>query len=80
MATRDAFALMPLIEQRPLLMIAGTRAVTSWMSVEAFQRATGPKELAWIDGASHVDLYDQEKHVGPAVERLVRFFAGSWPG
>jgi uncharacterized protein len=75
MAAFDAFAPIPLIGQRPLLMIAGTRAVTSWMSVEAFQKATGPKELAWIDEASHVDLYDEEKYVGSAVEKLVRFFA-----
>ena len=73
MATFDAFALIPLIGQRPLLMIVGTRAVTSWMSVEAFQKATGPKEFDWIDGASHVDLYDKEQHVGPAVEKMVRF-------
>jgi fermentation-respiration switch protein FrsA (DUF1100 family) len=64
-----------LIGQRPLLMIAGTRAVTSWMSIEAFQKATGPKELNWIDGASHVDLYDREQYVGPAVGKLARFLA-----
>jgi fermentation-respiration switch protein FrsA (DUF1100 family) len=75
MATFDAFALVPLIGQRPLLMIAGARAVTSWMSIEAFQRATGAKELDWIDEASHVDLYDKERYVGPAVEKLARFFA-----
>jgi fermentation-respiration switch protein FrsA (DUF1100 family) len=74
MATFDAFAPVPLIGQRPLLMIVGTRAVTSWMSVEAFQRATGSKELHWIDGASHVDLYDKERYVGPAVEKLTAFF------
>jgi hypothetical protein len=74
MATFDAFAPIPLIGQRPLLMIVGTRAVTSWMSIEAFQNATGPKELDWIDGASHVDLYDREQYVGPAVEKLARFF------
>jgi uncharacterized protein len=77
MATFDAFALIPLIGQRPLLMIAGTRAVTSWMSIEAFQKAAGPKELHWIDRASHVDLYDKEQYVGPAVEKLARFFAGN---
>jgi fermentation-respiration switch protein FrsA (DUF1100 family) len=74
MAIFDAFALVPLIGRRPLLMIAGTRAVTSWMSVEAFQEAVGPKELHWIEGASHVDLYDKEQHVGPAAEKLTAFF------
>ena len=56
-------------------MVVGTRAVTAWMSIEAFQKATGPKEFHWIDGASHVDLYDKEQYVGPAVEKLARFFA-----
>jgi len=73
-ATFDAFASIPLIGQRPLLLIAGTRAVTSWMSVAAFQRAVGPKELHWIDGASHVDLYDKEQYVDPAIEKLTAFF------
>ncbi|MGW2934234.1 alpha/beta hydrolase [Streptomyces sp. NPDC001156] len=75
MATFDAFASVPLIGQRPLLMIVGTRAVTSWMSVEAFQRAIGPKEIHWIDGASHVDLYDKGEYVDPAVDVLADFFA-----
>ncbi|WP_182873763.1 alpha/beta hydrolase [Microbispora sp. H10670] len=74
MAAFDAFAPIPLIGRRPLLMIVGTRAVTSWMSIEAFQRATGPKEIFRIDGASHVDLYDKEKYVDPAVERIAGFF------
>ncbi|MGK3109433.1 alpha/beta hydrolase [Streptomyces sp. WAC05858] len=75
MATFDAFSPIPLIGQRPLLMIVGTRAVTSWMSVEAFQRAIGPKEVHWINGASHVDLYDKKQHVDPAIEKLAGFFS-----
>jgi hypothetical protein len=74
MATFDAFALIPLIGQRPLLMIVGTTAVTSWMSIEAFQKAVGPREVHWIDGASHVDLYDKEQYVAPAVDKLTGFF------
>ena len=74
MAAFDAFAPIPLIGRRPMLMVAGTRAVTAWMSVEAFQAAVGPREFHWIDGASHVDLYDKEQYVGPAVEKLASFF------
>ena len=77
MAVFDAFALVPLVGQRPLLMIAGTRAVTSWMSVEAYQKAVGPKEFRWVEGASHVDLYDKEQYVGPALQKLTEFFARS---
>jgi fermentation-respiration switch protein FrsA (DUF1100 family) len=70
----DAFRFADLIAPRPLLMIVGSEAVTSWMAVEAFQNARSPKELHWIDGASHVDLYDKEQYVDPAVAKLTEFF------
>jgi fermentation-respiration switch protein FrsA (DUF1100 family) len=76
-ATFDAFYAVELIAPRPLLLIAGRNAVTSWMSVEAFQKATGPKELHWIEGASHVDLYDKDEYVTPAVAKLADFFKQS---
>ncbi|HEU5032601.1 MAG TPA: alpha/beta hydrolase [Spirillospora sp.] len=79
-AAFDAFASVPLIGPRPLLMIVGTRAVTSWMSVEAYQKATGPKEIHWVDGASHVDLYDAERYVEPAAEKLAAFFTTALTG
>ncbi|MFF3979773.1 alpha/beta hydrolase [Streptomyces sp. NPDC001828] len=74
MVSFDAFRFVDLIAPRPLLMIVGSASVTSWMAVEAFQSARGPKELHWIDGASHVDLYDKEQYVGPAVAKLTDFF------
>jgi uncharacterized protein len=77
LATFDAFYAVELIVPRPLLLIAGRDAVTSWMSVEAFQKAAGPKELHWIEGASHVDLYDKDEYVTPAVAKLADFFKQS---
>jgi fermentation-respiration switch protein FrsA (DUF1100 family) len=58
-------------------MIAGRAAVTSWMSIHAFQNVTGPKELHWIDGASHNDLYYKEQYVGPAITKLTDFFTSN---
>jgi fermentation-respiration switch protein FrsA (DUF1100 family) len=75
MATFDAFAAVPLIGQRPLLLIVGREAVTAWMAVEAYQMAVGPKELVWIEGASHVDLYDKPEYVGPALDKLTDFYS-----
>ncbi|HET6293006.1 MAG TPA: alpha/beta hydrolase [Kribbella sp.] len=71
----DALRAVDLISPRPLLMIVGREAVTAWMSVEAFQRAQGPKELTWIEGASHTDLYDKDEYVTPAVAKLTNFYA-----
>jgi uncharacterized protein len=73
-ATFDAFSSLDLLAPRPLYMIVGREAVTSWMSVEAFQRASGPKDLVWIDGAMHTDLYDKDEYVKPAVAKLTDFF------
>ncbi|MFG2910348.1 alpha/beta hydrolase [Kitasatospora sp. NPDC048286] len=74
MALHDAFLAVPLIGPRPVLQIIGEHAVTAWMAVEAHQRATGPKELHRIAGAGHVDLYDKEEYVAPAVDKLADFY------
>jgi len=73
----DAFRFLGLIGPRPLLMIVGREAVTSWMSIRALQNATGPKELHWIDGASHNDLYYKEQYVGPGITKLADFFTSN---
>lgn len=68
----DAFRFIDLITPRPLLMIVGREAITSWMTTEAFERAQEPKQLTWIEGAGHVALYD--KYVPQAVTHLTDFF------
>ncbi|MEV6286178.1 alpha/beta hydrolase [Kribbella sp. NPDC051770] len=74
MASFDAFAGVGLIQQ-PLLMLVGTRAETAWMTVEAFRLATEPKRVHWVEGASHVDLYDKPEYVDPAIKELAAFYA-----
>ncbi|MEU8581963.1 alpha/beta hydrolase [Streptomyces abikoensis] len=73
-ASFDAFHAVPLIAPRPPLQIVGSRAVTSWMAGEIHQHATGPKELHWIEGAGHVDLYDKEQYIDPAIDKLTDFY------
>lgn len=77
LASFDAFHAVPLIAPRPLLQVVGTRAVTSWMAVEVHQRAAGPTELHWIEGASHVDLYDKKEYIDPAVGKLAAYFGAA---
>ncbi|GAA4611352.1 hypothetical protein GCM10023195_47990 [Actinoallomurus liliacearum] len=33
------------------------------------------KEIHWVDGAGHVDLYDRKQYVDLVVEKLAGFFA-----
>lgn len=77
MASSDVFHAVPLIGPRPMLQILGEHAVTAWMGLEAHRRATGPAEVHWIEGASHVDLYDKQEFIGPAVDKLTAYFSES---
>lgn len=47
------------ISPRPLLLIAGDQAHSREFSEDAYAAAAEPKELVWIPGAGHVDLYDR---------------------
>jgi fermentation-respiration switch protein FrsA (DUF1100 family) len=75
MASSDVFCSVPLIGPRPILQILGEHAVTAWMGLEAHRRATGPAEIHWIKGASHVDLYDKREYIDLAVDKLTDYFA-----
>lgn len=70
----DGFAFVGMIAPRPLLMIMGSDADTRWIGEKAFAAAAEPKHLHWIEGASHVDLYDRDAYVTPVVTRLAGFF------
>jgi fermentation-respiration switch protein FrsA (DUF1100 family) len=73
--TWDAAANMDLITQ-PLLMIAGSKADTRYMTDEAFPKAihAKSKELFLIDGATHIQTYWKPEYVNKAVGKLVGFF------
>ena len=76
----DPFLSVDLIAPRPLLLIVGREAATAWMSIEAYQKASAPKELCWIDGATHVALYDRQEYVTPALAKLSGFFRSHLTG
>ena len=60
-----------LIAPRPVLMVAGANAQTLWMTKDAYNQASEPKELFLIDGETHVSLYD---NVSQSVPKLDEFF------
>jgi len=73
--TWDATTNMDLITQ-PLLMIAGSKADTKYMTDEAFPKATNArtKELFILDGATHIESYWKPAYVNKAASKLVDFF------
>jgi hypothetical protein len=73
-ASYASYDRIEMISPRPLLMIAGDKADTLYFSKQAIKAAKDPKELFQIKGATHVDLYDKEEYVGPAVEKMAAFF------
>ncbi|MYM22193.1 hypothetical protein GTP46_06005 [Duganella sp. FT135W] len=60
------------IAPRPLLFIAGDQAHSKEFSEEAYRLAAEPKELAWVAGAGHVDLYDRITLI--PWDKLTKFF------
>lgn len=62
---------LELIAPRPLLFISGDKAHSREFSEDAYKKASEPKELFWVKGASHVDLYDKADLVK---DKLVAFF------
>lgn len=73
--TWDAAANMDLINQ-PLLMIAGSKADTKYMTDEAFGKAVNAKnkELFVLEGATHIQSYWKPEYVSKAVTKLADFF------
>ncbi|MEY2692072.1 MAG: hypothetical protein RIT03_462 [Bacteroidota bacterium] len=71
----DASANMDLINQ-PLVMIAGSKADSFYMTEDAFKKATNTKskELFLIDGATHIQTYWKPEYVSQAVNKLNDFF------
>lgn len=72
----DATDQIELIGQ-PLLMIAGSKADSLYMTEGAFAKATGTadKELFKIDGGTHIETYWVPQYVDAAMGKLTPFFA-----
>ncbi|KYH23772.1 alpha/beta hydrolase family protein [Halalkalicoccus paucihalophilus] len=70
----DPYADVDKIAPRPLLIVAGTEASSLPYSEDAIEQAGQNAELFTIEGATHVDLYDRDEYIAPAVDKLTEFF------
>ena len=73
--TWDATDQLELIDQ-PLLLMAGSKADSLYMSKEAYEKATGTKdkELFLVDGATHIQTYYVPEYVDRFVAKLQDFY------
>ncbi len=60
----------------PYLGIYGQKAMsdTAPLTINFYKAASEPKELFEVPGATHVSLYDSDKHVDQAIDRMDKFF------
>ena len=77
----DATNQIELVDQ-PLLMIAGSKADSLYMTEEAFSKASGTKdkELFKIDGATHIETYWVPQYVDATMRKLTEFFGKTLKG
>ena len=61
------------ISPRPMLFITGDQAHSKEFSEDAYKRAVEPKELYYVPGAGHVDLYDRVNLI--PFDKLTSFFS-----
>lgn len=63
------------ISPRPILFIVGERAESAYFSRDAYAKASEPKEIFVVPGASHVDLYDIPRYMSVSLKKLDSFFS-----
>ena len=60
----------------PLLIIHGKndKYCLPRFAQEVFDKAGEPKVIMWVDAPNHIDLYDVEKYLEPAVNKTIEWF------
>lgn len=64
------------VSPTPLLIVHGRndKYCLPKYAQQVYEQAGEPKEILWLDTTNHIDLYDNEKYVVPAISRIVEWF------
>jgi uncharacterized protein len=64
------------VSPTPLLIIHGKndKYCLPKFVQQVYEEASEPKEILWLDTTNHIDLYDNEKYVSPAITKIVEWF------
>ena len=73
--TFNAISQAPLVAPTPLLIVHGTTdtALLPEKAQAAFDAASEPKRLVWIETHNHIELYDQDPYVSQAVGHVLEW-------
>jgi fermentation-respiration switch protein FrsA (DUF1100 family) len=65
-----------LVSPTPLLIVHGRkdRYCLPKFAQQVYDEAGETKEIMWLDTSNHIDLYDNDKYVGPAIDKIVEWF------
>jgi hypothetical protein len=65
------------VSSTPLLIVHGRKDkyCLPKFAQQVYDEAGEPKEIMWLDTSNHIDLYDNDKYVGPAVNKIVEWFS-----
>lgn len=73
--TYDAFNMAEVFLTQPLQVVAGSKAGSKWMSDDLYVRAASmDKHFHIVEGANHMQLYDDPHYVDEAASVLGSFF------
>jgi uncharacterized protein len=64
------------VSPTPLLIVHGKNDKYCFpkFAQQVYDEAGEPKEILWLDTTNHIDLYDNEKYVGPTINKIVEWF------
>jgi len=64
------------VSPTPLLIVHGKtdKYCLPKFAQQVYELAGEPKKILWLDTNNHIDLYDNEKYVAPAKDRIVEWF------
>lgn len=75
--TLDATSAVDFLAPAPLLVVHGR--TDAYCPPDAagrlYARASGTKDILWLDTTEHIDLYDNPRFVDPAIDRTARHLA-----
>jgi fermentation-respiration switch protein FrsA (DUF1100 family) len=71
--TFDAFHLADVFLTQPTLLIAGEKAGSLWHTENLDKRIGGATKKVIVPNAAHMDFYDNEQYVNPAVKDISEF-------